>query len=327
MSVRIIFVTFLESVSKVLPVILLFLLGMLLNRRQFMRPDTMADLKNLVIKITLPAALFLAFSRVSLEPRHLIIVGVMFGACVLALLLGRLIRPIVQVPSPYFPMLLTGFEAGMMGYAIYATVYGADNLYKFGIVDLGQVIFVFFVLVGALEKQAALERQASVAKPLKETLLAFLKTPVIIGILAGIVANQIGLMALLNSSPILTGVLRTVELMAGLTTPLIALIIGYEMQLQKDQLWQPLKTIGLRLLFWLPVGIAISVVLIDRLLQLDRGFQAAVLTMIILPPPFVIPLFIPEADKPNRTYVVNTLSLATVVTLFAFAIVTAVYPP
>ena len=83
-SVRIIFVTFLESVSKVLPVILLFLLGMLLNRRQFMRPATMADLKNLVIKITLPAALFLAFSRVSLEPRHLIIVGVMFGACVLA---------------------------------------------------------------------------------------------------------------------------------------------------------------------------------------------------------------------------------------------------
>jgi malate permease and related proteins len=321
MSVRIIFVTFLESVSKVLPVILLFLLGMLLNRRQFMRPETMADLKNLVIKITLPAALFLAFSRVSLEPRHLIIVGVMFGACVLALLLGRLIRPIVQVPSPYFPMLLTGFEAGMMGYAIYATVYGADNLYKFGIVDLGQVIFVFFVLVGALE------RQSSAAKPLKETLLAFLKTPVIIGILLGIAANQIGLMALLNSSPILTGVLRTVELVAGLTTPLIALIIGYEMQLQKDQLWQPFKTIGLRLLFWLPMGVAISVVLIDRLLQLDRGFQAAVMTMIILPPPFVIPLFIPEADKPNRTYVVNTLSLATVVTLFAFAIVTAVYPP
>ena len=83
----------------------------------------------------------------------------------------------------------------------------------------------------------------------------------------------------------------------------------------------------LRLLYWLPVGIAISVVLIDRLLQLDRGFQAAVLTMIILPPPFVIPLFIPEADKPNRTYVVNTLSLATVVTLFAFALVTIIYPP
>jgi malate permease and related proteins len=245
----------------------------------------------------------------------------MFGSCVLALLVGRVIRPVVRIESPYFPMLMTGFEAGMMGYAIYVTVYGADNLYKFGIVDLGQVIFVFFVLVGALE------RQSSVAKPLKETLLAFLKTPVIIGILLGIAANPIGLLALLGSSPIAGGVLHAVELVAGLTTPLIALIIGYEMQLHKDQLWEPLKTIGLRLLFWLPIGLAISVVLIDRVLGLDRGFQAAVMTMIILPPPFVIPLFIPEADRVNRTYVVNALSLATVVTLFAFAGVTILYPP
>ena len=320
--------TFVESLSKVLPIILLFLLGLFLNRRRIIRPETITDLRTLVIKLTLPAALFLAFSSVNLEARHLLIFAAMFGSCVLALLVGRAIQPLVRIESPYFPMLMTGFEAGMMGYAIYGTVYGADNLYKFGIVDLGQVIFVFFVLVGALEKQAALERQASaVAKPLRETLLAFLKTPVIIGILLGIAANQIGLMALLDSSPIAGGVLRAVEWVAGLTTPLIALIIGYEMQLQKDQLWQPLKTIGLRLLFWLPIGWAISTVLIDRMLGLDRGFQAAVMTMVILPPPFVIPLFIPEEDRGNRAYVVNTLSLATVVTLFAFALVTMVYSP
>jgi predicted permease len=315
-------VTFLESLSKVLPVILLFLLGLFFQNRRIIRPETVADMKTLVIKITLPAALFLAFARVSLEARHLIILGVMFGGCGLALLTGRIIRPLVRIESPYFPMLMTGFEAGMLGYAIYGTVYGVDNLYKFGIVDLGQVIFVFFVLAGALERQAS-----AAAKSLKETLLTFVKTPVIIGILLGMAANWIGVMTPLNAWPISAGVLRTIELIAGLTTPLIALIIGYEMQLQKGQLWAPFKTIGVRLLFWLPLGWLISAGLIDRVLQLDRGFQAAVLTMIILPPPFVIPLFIPAADRLNRTYVVNALSLATLVTLFAFAVVTLVYPP
>lgn len=320
--------TFLDSLSKVLPVILLFLLGLLLNRRRLIRPETVSDLKTLVIRLTLPAALFLAFARVNLEARHLLIFAAMFGSCVLALVLGRAMRSLVRVPSPYFPMLMTGFEAGMMGYAIYGTVYGVDNLYKFGIVDLGQVIFVFFVLVGALEKQAALEQPSMAAsKAMWQTVAAFLKTPVIIGILAGIVANQIGVMAPLNAWPISASVVRTVELIAGLTTPLIALIIGYEMQLQRGQLGEPLKTIGLRLLYWLPIGLLISVVLIDRVLQLDRGFQAAVLTMIVLPPPFVIPLFIPEADRANRPYVVNTLSLATVVTLFAFSAVTLIFPP
>ena len=313
--------TYLDSLSKVLPVILLFLLGLVFNRRRILRPDTMTDLKNLVINFTLPLALFLAFSRVSLEPRHAIIFAALFGGCVIALLVGRLIGPLFHISSPYFPMLMTGFEAGMMGYAIYGAVYGADNLFKFGIVDLGQVVFVFFVLV------VVLERQTAAAKPLLETARNFLRTPVIIGILSGIVVNQLGLIATLETAPLLSGVLRTIELLAGLTTPLIGMIIGYEMRLEPGQIREPLKAIGLRLIFWLPIGLLINALVIDQLLQLDRGFQAAVLTMIFLPPPFVIPLFIKADDQANRTFVVNTLSLSTLVTLFAVAIVSLIYAP
>lgn len=313
--------TYLDSLSKVLPVILLFVLGLMLNRRRWLRPDTLTDLKNLVIKLTLPLALFLAFSRVRLEPYHLIIFAVMFGSCVVALLVGRALRPLVRLRSPYFPVLMTGFEAGMMGYAIYGAVYGADNLYKFGLIDLGQVVFVFFVLVGVLE------RQASAARSWGDTVRSFLTTPVIDGILLGIAAGQLGVMTALLDVPLADGVLRTIELLAGLTTPLIALIIGCEMRLEPGQIREPLKAIGLRLIYWLPIGLLINAVVIDRLLQLDRAFQAAVLTMIVLPPPFVIPLFIKADDPANRTFVVNTLSLATLVTLFAFAIVTISYAP
>ena len=51
------------------------------------------------------------------------------------------------------------------------------------------------------------------------------------------------------------------------------------------------------------------------------------MTMAILPPPFVIPLFMgsrPE-DEGERDYVADTLSLATVVTLVAFPVVAAVF--
>jgi malate permease and related proteins len=68
-----------------------------------------------------------------------------------------------------------------------------------------------------------------------------------------------------------------------------------------------------------------SVLVIDWVLGLDRGFQAAVLTMVVLPPPFVIPLYLQRADQDDRTYVVNTLSLSTLVTLFAFAIVSVLF--
>ena len=138
---------YLEAFSKVLPVILLFILGAFLRRTRFLAESTVGDLKKLIVNITLPAVLFLAFAGVNLEGRHLVIVAIVFAACLLALLLGRLIGPPLGLRSPYFPALMTGFEAGMMGYAIFGAVYGAGQIFNFAVVDLGQVLFVFFILV------------------------------------------------------------------------------------------------------------------------------------------------------------------------------------
>jgi predicted permease len=77
-------VVYIEALSKVLPVILLFLLGAFLNKLHFVRNEAIQDMKKLVLNVTLPAVLFLAFSRVSLETRHLLIVAIVFLACVVA---------------------------------------------------------------------------------------------------------------------------------------------------------------------------------------------------------------------------------------------------
>jgi hypothetical protein len=312
---------FLVALSKVLPVFLLILLGVGLRRWRFVSPQTVQDLRKLVVNITLPAVLFLAFSQVTLEPQYLLIVAIMFVACLLALLLGRWLGGPLRVDSAYLPSLLTGFEAGMMGYAIYAAVYGAENVYKFGIVDLGQVLFVFFILVPGLE------RLTHGAKPLRATALSFLKTPVILAILGGLLFKATGLTELVAASPLLNSGLETLGLLGALTTPLVALVIGYELTLRAGALAKPVRTVAVRLLIWLPFGLALSVFVVGRLLGLDQEFQAAVLTMVLLPPPFVIPMFMARATEEDANYVVNTLTLATLVTLFAYALVPTIFPP
>ena len=312
---------FLTALSKVLPVFLLILLGVGLRRWRFVSPQTVQDLRKLVVNITLPAVLFLAFSQVTLEPQYLVIVAIMAAACLLALLLGRWLRGPLRVDSAYLPSLLTGFEAGMMGYAIYAAVYGAENVYKFGIVDLGQVLFVFFVLVPGLE------RLTHGAKPFSATALSFLKTPVILAILGGLLFKATGLTELVAASPLLNSGLETLGLLGALTTPLVALVIGYELTLRAGALAKPVRTVAVRLLIWLPFGLALSIFVVGRLLGLDEEFQAAVLTMVLLPPPFVIPMFMARATEEDANYVVNTLTLATLVTLFAYALVPTIFPP
>ena len=312
---------FIAPLSKVLPIFLLILLGVVLRRLQVIRPDTVVDIKKLVVTVTLPAVLFLAFSQVGIEARYLVIVVLMFGACWLVLLLGQRLGPLLRLPSPYMPSLLTGFEAGMMGYAIFGAVYGPAAIFKFGVVDLGQVLFVFFVLVPGLERLSTGKR------PMSDTFLSFLKTPVILAILAGLIFKQVGLAVFFSQSPLASGVLEAVRLVGAMTTPLVALAIGYELQFRSGDLGRPFRTVAVRLLIWLPAGLLLSNLVIGRLLGLDPIFQAAVLTMVLLPPPFVIPIFLRQASVEDTNYVVITLTLATLVTLFAYAVVPILYPP
>ena len=54
-------------------------------------------------------------------------------------------------------------------------------------------------------------------------------------------------------------------------------------------------------------------------------YEYALLTMFILPPPFVIAVFMDKDDRENQQYVVNTLSLSTLVSLIVFVMVMMVY--
>ena len=311
---------FITAFSKVLPIFLLILLGVLLRRIRLVRPESIGDIKKLVVNVTLPAALFLAFTQVSIELHYLLIVVTVFVACWLALLLGGRLHGPLRIDSPFMPSLLTGFEAGMMGYAIYGAVYGLDNIWKFGIVDLGQVLFVFFVLVPGLK------RLSTGATSFRDTLVGFLKTPVIVAILAGLVFNQTGLSNFVGQSVIGGSVFETLRLIGSMTTPLVAIAIGYELQLRAGEISRPARTIVTRLLIWVPAGLAFSLLVVGRLLNLDTAFQAAVMTMAILPPPFVIPLFMPNADEADVNFVVNALTLAILVTLVAYPLVPTLFP-
>ena len=311
---------YLEAFAKVLPVLLLFGLGACFRRSGFLSPAAVGGFKQLIVNVTLPAVLFLAFAAVNLEPAHLLVAGAVFLACTVALFAGRLLGGVAGTRSPYLPPLLTGFEAGMMGYAIFTAAYGADQVFKFAVVDLGQVVFVFFILVPYVQ------RQGMGAVSFGQTVRGFLTTPVILSIFAGILANRLGLMPLVSVFPLTAAVITTLELLAAVTTPLIGLVIGYEVKLSRSGLAAPVRTLALRLTLWVTVGLLFTTLVISRLFPGDVVAQAAVMTMFVLPPPFVIPLFMAHASAKDERYVVNTLSLATLATLVAFTLVSVIYP-
>lgn len=310
----------LASSAKILPILLIIALGMLLRYTRILAGDTIRDLKKLAVTITLPALLFLAFANLHAEVRYLGIIAIMFLACLGGLFFGRIIQPVTGIRASTFPMLFTGFEAGMLGYALYGSIYGLENLHWFALVDLGQVVFVFVVLIPALH------RSTGKIPSYRTLFIEMLRTPVILAIMAGLLADQVGFLEVLSRSPLTAAIPQTLAMVGGMTTPLIAILIGFELHVSFRGMGRAALALGLRLLFWIPLGYAMAELVLHRWLHLGRWSMAALMLLVVLPPPFVIPIFLPPEKQQDLDFTVRLLALATFITLIAATLVALIFP-
>jgi predicted permease len=303
-----------EIINRVLPIVLLISLGYLLRRKRFISDKGIDDLRKLIVNLALPAVLFLSFLQIELEVKFLFFIVLTFSLCVTLYGLGKLLEPHFGADHEYFPFLMTGFEYGMLGISLYGSAYGLDKIGHIAIVDLGHELFIWFVFLALLIKKRDGIQNSRIL------LTSFLKSPVIIAILSGVLVNLLGVSELLYSLPVSGGVLVTLEYLGNLTVPLILIIVGFGINLDRDYIGEALSVTGLRLVLLLPLAVILSTFLVQRWMGLNEYFQAAIFTLLILPPPFIIPLFMhPEASKEKR-YVNNVLTIYTIFTIVLFSL-------
>ena len=300
-------------IAKILPIFLLFLLGYAFRRAGFLSAATASELKKLVANITLPALLLRAF--MSMEPgrEELLLALMMFALCAVLLVgslgLFRLIGGRGDIRS----YMVSGFEAGMLGYALFLSVFGAEALPVFATVDLGQVLFVFVVLMPMLlARSKASGADASPSGVFRTALGNVVRSPVVWAIVGGLFLGTLARALDVPPRPF-APVSGFLEILGNLTVPVIALAIGYELEFRKE-------IIGKAALFVLVrkavlIGAAL---LLARFLPVDNPLiPMAFLTMLLLPPPFVVTLAAAAEEQP---LVSGILSLSTVVSIPAFAL-------
>jgi predicted permease len=310
--------SWIDIFAKVFPVLLLLLLGVYFKQSRFISGQTVNDLKKMVLNVSLPCILFLAFLNTEFKSEHIWIIVIIFLVNILMLFGGIGFQKLLGVQNQYFPFLFTGFEMGMLGIPLFGTVYGMENLSVIGIIDLGHELFIWFILtallIGVKEK----------TRNFKKIGQSFITSPVVIGILAGIILNLTGFKQFLSANFLTTGLLNTATFLSQIMIPLILVIIGYQLDFKLSQFSLPSKTILLRMATLLVIALIIIHFVFNQLLKLPHIFSTALLMMFILPPPFIIPLFMDHQSK-EQTYVNNTLSLGSIVTIVGFIILMFVY--
>jgi len=301
-------------INKVFPILLLLSLGYAIRKKEFITAATVDDLRKIVVNLALPAVFFISFLDIELQISYLNVSVIVFALCVFLFILGKLLHRRIATEHEYFPFLMTGFEYGMLGISLFGSAYGLENIAYITVIGLGHEIFIWFVFLALLlMKRDGTQNVTEIGKE-------FFKSPVIIAILAGLILNLLGLRDFLYQTPLTGGVLNSLQFLTGLTVPLILIIVGYGIKIDREGINESVGLTALRLGILIPLAIMINIVVLGNWLQLAPGFQIGLFTLMILPPPFIIPLYMRSGDEDERIYVNNTLMVYTLASIVIFTI-------
>ena len=292
-------------IQTALPVFLALALGMLCRRKKFLSREGVDALKKVVLNITLPAVLVNAFAAAEYSLNTIVLPVLMYVLCCVALVLGFAIIRVSKMKSRLAPFIASGFEAGMLGYALFALLFPEESASKFAILDLGQTLFVFTLFKILLSGKTDIK---TIGKDMAST-------PILWAVLAGVLLGATGLYGKLQQwgvAGILDGVTDFVSAPTGM---IILLTVGFDLVL-KEIPWK--KTGGM-----IAMRLAVMAVVLGIIILLNRTvlngiiFEGAAVLMVLLPPPYVIPVF---ADEPEeRVQIASALSALTLVTMILFA--------
>lgn len=312
-----------QAAGSLVAIAVLGVAGLLLARRGLLPPRAVDGLKLLITRLTLPVLLFGAFVRLEPDGRNAVLAAVVFGLCAVMGAVGAgltRIRPLARaagLPRPETRLLFQGFEAGMLGYALFVALHSDEHLPAFAALDMGQVVYVFTVLI---VQMSMLGRPATDAGDGVDGRTRFpwrdlAASPVLWAIGVGLVIAVTAPGAageITAADGVAAPFLATV---GGLTTPLVCLVIGASLADGVPRDRAIVTIVALRTAVGLGLGLLVALVLVPAL-GFSEWYARAAVVLFVLPAPFVIPVYY----RRNAAFVGGVLTLSTAVSVAVIAV-------
>lgn len=304
-----------EIVPSILPIFLLIGMGFYMRKKEIIQESTVDEIQNIVLYVGLPALIFLSFKDMELQREHLTLTLIVFLFYCVVFLIGLAVNKIKRFSSPMLPFLIPCCALATLGIPLYVSVFGVENLPKYAILSVGHELFLWFVLMLVLQAQHS--KTAFSTKMIKD----FIKNPFILAVLFGIIFNVTGFNHVWGGNVIYQGIEKFLDHLGTFVTPLILIVIGYGLKLNKKYTGESIKILMVRIPLLLIVGYLVKMLFLDKMLIEDRFFDYAWFTFLILPPPYAMPLLIGKhSTEENTAIATNTIVLGTIVTIIIFVI-------
>ena len=297
----------------VAPIFFAVALGMFARKKEVFTSEEIQGLQKFIVKICLPCLLFKSCLTADLGPQTVSSMAVLVPFLLISTLWsfrgGR-----KHFPNHNVPMLLCCKETGMIGIPLFMILFGAENAYYMGVLDLAQAT-VAFAVIGILSAG-----EGKAASP-KDIVREMFRSPLILMSLLGVALNLLGIWDLLGRIGAGAAVSETFGFLSQPVSMVMLFCVGYYFSLSPENAGPVLKLSAVHFGYFALAGAAIQLIL-HFLPGVDSLTKWAMLFYCLLPASYLAPsLGRKEADF---TMASGVCSVLTLVCLGAFAVLAAI---
>ncbi len=305
----------LDAAGSLAAIAVLVVAGVVMARRGWLGEAAVQGLKVLITNVTLPLLLFRAFLQLEPDARNAVLALAVFASVAVMGGIGALLTRALRLPTPETRLLFQGFEAGMLGYALFVALHGAERLPAFAALDLGQVVYVFTALLVQMSVLEQHRVRASITFPWRDVASSKVLWAIFGGLAISLMAPGFAA-ALAGPEGFAAAVFDTV---GGLTTPLVCLVIGASLAAGIPRDGAIVKVVALRTVVGLALGLVFAFLVVPAL-GFDEWYARAAIVLFLLPAPFVIPVY----HRGNPAFVSSVLTLSTLVSIVLISVLAVV---
>lgn len=217
-----------SAVAQVVaPIFAVVLAGVFARRKGLFTNDEIKGMQQYVMKFGLPCVLFNSCLGASMGAESLASMAMVFPT----ILFGTLFAFFVlrkKMPYHNLPVLFAAQESGMLGIPLYMTLFGADQVFRMGVLDLAQTPVCIPTL-------AIIASDSGENPSIPAIIKNVFKSPLLLMSLAGLILNLTGAKLMLDQMGVLSVITEITSFIAQPVSALMLFSVGFTFSLAADK--------------------------------------------------------------------------------------------
>jgi len=289
------------------PIFVAILLGILARKRQLLTPEENRGLQQFVMKIGLPCVIFNSCLTANMGTESVSSMAFVLPVMLVSTFFAFHARK-KRFPYHNLPQLFAAQETGMLGIPLCMILFGADQAYRMGVLDLTQAVTAYPVI-------ALLSADAGENPSPKEIVKKVLTSPLLIMSMLGLGLNLSGAGKWLDAVGVGGVITESTTFLAQPVSAMMIFSVGYNFSMEKGNRSAIFKIAAVHFLMFAVFGLIIQLGLF-LVPNVDAVTRWVLLLFCTLPGSYLAPTL--GRTQEDFTVASGVCSVLTVVSLLVF---------